>query len=142
MCPLKRPPELRASARELTGLISAEAGTDLTAARVATTKRAMNKRLEMLEKLLANGQADSFARYALAMEYRKEKRVEDALGAFQALRDADPDYLPMYLMVGQLLLDEGRPAEAKPWLEAGIALARKKGDGKAEAELEAALAVS
>jgi len=114
----------------------------LTAAHGATTKRAMNKRLEMLEKLLANGQADSFARYALAMEYRNEKRVEDALGAFQALRDSDPDYLPMYLMAGQLLIDEGRPAEAKPWLEAGIALARKKGDGKAEAELEAALAVT
>lgn len=101
----------------------------------------MNKRREMLEKLLANGQADSFARYALAMEYRNEKRVADALATFEALRGVDPDYLPMYLMAGQLLIDDGRGTEAKPWLEAGIALARDKGDGKAEAELEAALAV-
>jgi tetratricopeptide (TPR) repeat protein len=102
----------------------------------------MNKRLEMLEQLVANGQADSFARYALAMEYRKEQRFVDALGVFEALRETDPDYLPMYLMAGQLLIDMARGSDAKPWLEAGIALARKTGDGKAEAELEAALAVT
>ena len=30
----------------------------------------MNKRLEMLEKMTNSGQADSFAWYGLAMEYR------------------------------------------------------------------------
>lgn len=95
----------------------------------------MNKRLEMLEKMVASGGADSFARYALAMEYRKAGRHEEALGAFSALRDADPDYLPMYLMVGQLLIDTQRGDDAKGWLTAGIALAKQKGDGKAEAEL-------
>jgi len=102
----------------------------------------MNKRLEMLEKLVSGGKADSFARYALAMEYRKEGRVGDALAAFGALREADADYLPMYLMAGQLLIDERRGEEAKGWLSAGIALAKQKGEGKAQAELEAALAVT
>jgi cytochrome c-type biogenesis protein CcmH/NrfG len=102
----------------------------------------MNKRLEMLEKLVQGGKADSFARYALAMEYKKEQRVEDALSTFEALRKVDAEYLPMYLMAGQLLLDENRREDAKPWLEAGIALATKLGDGKARAELEAALALA
>jgi tetratricopeptide (TPR) repeat protein len=101
----------------------------------------MNKRLAMLEKLLAEGKGDSFARYALAMEYRKEQRTEDALGAFRALREADPDYLPQYLMAGQVLLDEGRGEEARDWLVAGIELARKSGEGKALSELQDALAL-
>ncbi|MBK8999096.1 MAG: tetratricopeptide repeat protein [Myxococcales bacterium] len=102
----------------------------------------MNKRLEMLEKMLASGNADSFARYALALEYKREGRTEDALAAFTALREVDPDYLPMYLMAGQLLIDTRRSEEAKDWLLRGIELAKKKGEGKAQAELEAALAVT
>ena len=103
-------------------------------------RRSMNKRLEMLEKMVASGSADSFARYALALEYRKEKRIDDSLAAFTTLREKDPDYLPMYLMAGQLLIEAARGPEAKPWLEAGIELARRKGDSKALGELETALA--
>ena len=102
----------------------------------------MNKRLEMLEKMVAGGGADSFARYALAMEYRKAGRHADALATFGALREADPGYLPMYLMAGQLLIDTQRGDEAKGWLTAGIALAKQKGESKAEAELAAALALT
>jgi predicted Zn-dependent protease len=99
----------------------------------------MSKRLEMLEGLARSGKADSFALYALAMEYRKEARAADALTTFETLRSKDPDYLPMYLMAGQVLLEAERSAEARVWLEAGIALASRKGDGKARNELEAAL---
>lgn len=100
----------------------------------------MNKRLMFLEQHVAQGGADSFAFYGLAMEYRKEGRTDDALATFTRLRDADPDYVPMYLMAGQTLLDAGRPDEAKSWLEAGVAIARKKGDRHALGELESALA--
>lgn len=102
----------------------------------------MNKRLQMLEQMLSSGNADSFARYALAMEYKKEGRAEAALQAFDALRTLDPGYLPMYLMAGQLLIDAHRGSEARVWLEQGIALAKEKKDGKTLAELEAALEVT
>lgn len=92
--------------------------------------------------MVASGQADSFARYALGMEYRKEGRIEDALATFGALRAADPSYLPVYLMAGQMLIDARRGDEAKGWLTAGIELAKQQGEGKAQAELEAALAVA
>lgn len=98
-----------------------------------------NKRLAMLEKMVASGQADSFALYALGMEYRRAARVEDSLGVFRRLREQDAAYLPMYLMVGQMLTEHARQAEATEWLEAGIELAREKGDMKALGELEAAL---
>ena len=99
----------------------------------------MGKRLDMLEKLVSSGTADSFARYALAMEYRKEGRAKDAILAFEALRAKDADYLPMYLMVGQILTDENQGAEARAWLEAGVELATRRGDGKAKSELLAAI---
>ena len=99
----------------------------------------MTKRLDMLEKLVASGTADSFAHYALALVYRREKRIADALSTFEKLRHKDSDYLPMYLMAGEVCAEEGRDTDARQWLEAGIALASKKGDGKTQNELEAAL---
>ena len=99
----------------------------------------MNKRLAMLEQLVASGKADAFARYALAMEYRKESRFEEALSAFRALRELDPEYLALYLMAGQLLIEHDRGADAVEWLEQGLEVARRRGDQKALSELQAAL---
>lgn len=99
----------------------------------------MNKRLAFLEQHVATGGADSFAFYGLGMEYRKEGRIDDAIATFSKLRDKDPDYLPLYLMAGQTLIDAGRAGEAKSWLETGIAVATRKGDGKTLGELESAL---
>ena len=99
-----------------------------------------NKRLLFLEQAVKTGTADSFARYALGMEYRKAGRIDDALATYRELREKDAGYLPMYLMVGQMLAEAERKAEAVEWLEAGIRLANERGDGKALGELESALA--
>lgn len=99
----------------------------------------MNKRLEMLEKITSAGQADAFAWYGLAMEYRRLDRPKDALSAFETLRTEHPDYLAMYLMAGQVLLEQGDPKTARIWLEQGLELAKRTGDAKASSELEDAL---
>jgi tetratricopeptide (TPR) repeat protein len=99
----------------------------------------MNKRLAMLEKLTSSAQADSFAFYCLAMEYRKEGRVDDAVAAFETLKAKDPNYLAMYLMAGQMLRESARLSEASIWLKRGIELATQKGDSKALGELESEL---
>jgi len=101
---------------------------------------AMNKRLAMLEKLTASAAADSFAFYCLAMEYRKEGRVDDALSTFATLRTLDASYLPMYLMAGQMLREASRLPDAAAWLSEGIELATRKNDSKALGELESELA--
>lgn len=100
----------------------------------------MNKRLQMLEQMTSTGNADAFAWYGLAMEYRKLGRVDDALRAFGSLRAQHADYVPQYLMAGQLLAEHKRTAEARDWLEAGIVLARQRHDAKTLGELESALA--
>lgn len=100
----------------------------------------MNKRLLFLEQMVQSGKADSFARYALGMEYRKEGRVDDAVRTFTDLREIDPAYVAQYLMAGQMLVEAGRRDEGKIWLETGVAQARKSGDAHALGELESALA--
>ncbi len=100
---------------------------------------ATSKRLEFLQKVTASGAADAFAWYGLAMEYRSLGRNDDALAAFESLRSRSPDYVPMYLMCGQMLEQLGRIPDARTWMTAGIDAARAKGDVHAVSELEAAL---
>jgi predicted Zn-dependent protease len=99
-----------------------------------------SKRLDVLLKMTASPSADSFAWYALALEYRGLGRVDEALSTFTELRRRDPSYVAMYLMCGTMLTEAGRREEARDWLSEGIAAARKKGDTHAAGELEGALA--
>jgi len=99
-----------------------------------------NKRLLYLEKITAEGSTDPFAWYGLALEYRNAERWDEALQTFTTLRAAHADYVPLYLMCGQMLEKIGRKDEAREWLEAGVAAARAKNDSHALGELESALA--
>jgi tetratricopeptide (TPR) repeat protein len=102
-----------------------------------------SKRLEFFLKQTAPEAAtkdDAFAWYGLAMEYRALSRRDDALATFEKLRSRSPEYVPMYMMCGQMLEQMDRVDEARSWFDAGIEAARKKGDGHALSELQAALA--
>jgi predicted Zn-dependent protease len=97
------------------------------------------KRLLFLESLVHKGTDDPMAYYGLAMEYRSRGRVDDALKVFGDLRVKKPDYVAMYLMVGQMLAEADRKPEARTWLEDGIAWAKKTGNSHALGEMESAL---
>ncbi len=99
-----------------------------------------SKRLVFLEKLTSEGSTDPMAFYSLAMEYRGLERFDDALQTFTSLRSRSPDYVPMYLMCGQMLEKLERLDDARSWYEAGITKARASGNGHAASELESALA--
>jgi predicted Zn-dependent protease len=90
--------------------------------------------------MVASGQADAFARYGLAMEYRKAGRIDEALQVFSDLRQSEPGYIPQYLMAGQMLTEASRIAEARDWLVAGKQAARAAGNTHALGELEDAIA--
>ncbi len=99
----------------------------------------MNKRLAMLQSMVASGQADSFVWYALAIEYQNAQDLDQALATFAELRQRDPDYLPQYLIAGQLHSRLGRGHDAQDLFRAGIALAQRQGDARALSELQGAL---
>ncbi|HVY48328.1 MAG TPA: tetratricopeptide repeat protein [Minicystis sp.] len=100
----------------------------------------MSKRLAFLEKMTSEGSKDPLAWYGLALEYANLGRVDDALATFARLRGMNADYVPMYLMCGQVLAKAGRGAEARAWLEEGVVRARAQGNTHALGEMQDALA--
>jgi predicted Zn-dependent protease len=97
-------------------------------------------RLAMLARMVEQRPSDPFPRYGLAMEYQKLGRDDEAWATFAALMDLAPDYVPSYLMAGNLLARTGRASEAAQVFERGIAAAGRAGDVHARSELEAARA--
>ena len=82
---------------------------------------------------------DAFSRYGLAMECMSTGDAAAAILNFDLLLK-HADYIPAYLMYGQLLVRESRTDEAKQILTIGIAAANRKGDQHAVSEMEALLA--
>lgn len=95
------------------------------------------KRLEMLEHMIAKGSDDPFVRYGRAMELRSLERLEESLAAFGELEQRSPDYVPTYLMAGQVAEQLGRVDEARSWYDRGMEKARTS-DPHAFSELSAA----
>ena len=96
-------------------------------------------RIDMLKEFLGETPNDSFARYALALEYVKLDQVEDARREFETVRTNDPDYLATYYQLGQLYTRLGLRHEAEKTFRSGITVAVKQRDSHTQTELEAAL---
>jgi hypothetical protein len=100
----------------------------------------MSKRLELFDKLLANGSTDPFHHYARALELRSLGRREDALAALVSTAAGFPDYVPSYLIAAQLASELGDDQAAAGHARAGIVAARRVGNDHALSELSSLLA--
>ena len=96
-------------------------------------------RLNQLLEFHAEDPDDSFVRFALAAEYVKLKRFEEALTAFQELYEKDPAYVGLYYHYGKLLQGMGRPGDAASIYREGITVATRITDFHARSELQSAL---
>ncbi len=97
------------------------------------------QRLDTFRKFVEKSPEDPFARYSLAMSYRSLGRGQEAAREFDELRRRQPDYVPTYLMLGQVLESLGRPGEAASAYEDGIAAATRARNDHARNELGQAL---
>jgi tetratricopeptide (TPR) repeat protein len=93
-------------------------------------------RIEILQQLLDQNPASTFARYGLAMEYVKSGDLDRAVAAFDEVTKTDPNYSAAYFHGGQTLEKLGKLDEARDFYRRGIAVTR---DPHARSELEAAL---
>lgn len=93
----------------------------------------------MLNEILSENPADSFARYGLAMEYSNSGDVDRALEEFKKLLATNPDYTAGYFMAAQALVRANRAEEAKKMLSDGISSAQRTGNNHAQSEMEAML---
>lgn len=97
-------------------------------------------RLGMLRKMAAAKPDEPFPTYGLAMELTKQGADDEARETFAGLIARHPDYVPCYLMYGNLLTKLGQRDEAGSVYDAGIEAATRAGDDHARGELEGARA--
>lgn len=95
-------------------------------------------RLSMLEKMVQARPEDPFPHYGLAMEHKRLGNLESAVAAFDTLMQRFPNYVPAYLMYGQMLRDGGNGARAIEIFDQGMGVAKAVGDHHAWDELRAA----
>lgn len=98
-----------------------------------------SKRLQMLEKMIAAGTRDPFVRYARALELRGLGQLADALDALTEVKTLHPEYVPTFLMAGQIAIELERSDDARAWLSEGLRAAVAAGDEHARSELQTAL---
>ena len=97
-------------------------------------------RLDELKSLVAQFPSDPFPLYGLAMEHRSLGDVAAARATFEQLLARFPDYVPQYLMYGQLLAGAAADKEAaRRILGTGIEKARAARNNHALGELQSAL---
>ena len=100
----------------------------------------MPSRLEVLRALVAQGKADSFAQYGLAMELRTAGQLQEAWEILQALIKTQPDYLPAYAPAADTHIGLGRHEEARNLCRQGMEACERKGQSHARDQLKTTLA--
>lgn len=100
----------------------------------------MSTRIDEIKEIVALAPNDPFPLYGLAMEYRNSGDFAQAKVTFGSLAQRFPDYVPQYLMHGQLLAQDLKDrGEAKRVLETGIERARAARNHHALGEMQSLL---
>lgn len=98
----------------------------------------MADRIATLQSWVEESPDDAFSRYALAMEFRKHEKFEDAAREFSELTKRNPSYCATYYQYGQLLMQMGKKDEALAVIDLGLAETKKAGEDHAHEELSEA----
>jgi predicted Zn-dependent protease len=98
-------------------------------------------RITTLTAMLEKKPHDAFLLYAMALEHRKKNDASHAIEYFDRAIGADPNYCPAWQQKAQVLEAAGDVDGAKEAYRNGIAAAGRVGDGHAQQEMAAALAM-
>jgi Flp pilus assembly protein TadD len=98
-------------------------------------------RLEILQQMVVQNPANTFARYGLAMEHANSGDFTSAVVEFQSLIAQDANYSAAYYHGGQALEKLGRVDEARTLYEKGVEATVRSGDAHTRGEIEAALSL-
>jgi Tfp pilus assembly protein PilF len=92
-------------------------------------------RIDTLKESLLKNPNDSFARYALAIEYQSLGDLETSIVLLKEVIERDPNYVPAYHQLGQTYTKLNRTTEAKEVYQKGIQVAEVTGDTHATEEM-------
>ena len=99
----------------------------------------ISPRLRQLRQMLEKTPDDPFLLYGIALEYKKARDPQQALGYLERVIKADPGYCYAYFQRGQIQESLGDTEAARCTYLDGIEAAGRKGDAHARSELEGAL---
>jgi tetratricopeptide (TPR) repeat protein len=96
-------------------------------------------RIELLKQYIFEDPADTFSRYALALEYDKAGNREEAILILKGIIENEPNYLAAYYQLGMFYERAHLIKEAADAYQQGIVIAQQRRDNKALNELRSAL---
>ena len=97
-------------------------------------------RIEQFQALVGRQPGNELFRFSLAQALAAEGRGEEALPHFAACVGKKADWMMARILMGKLLVQLGRRAEARPVLEDALALAVEQHHEDPERELRGLLA--
>ena len=100
----------------------------------------MPSRVEQFQSLVAQQPANELFRFSLAQALVAEKRGEEAVEHYEFCVTKKSDWMMPRILLGKLLLQLNRSAEAKPLLKEALRLAVAQQHEDPERELTALLA--
>lgn len=98
----------------------------------------VEKRLNQIKDFLKNSPNDPFLKYALAKEYEKLGRLNDAVKEYEALVEFDPKYIGTYYHLGKAYEQQNDLSKALEIYKKGMDVAKEIGDKHALSELAGA----
>jgi len=96
-------------------------------------------KIKQLAKQIKNNPGDSFSKFALALEFRKQGEFKKARILFEDILSSDPDYVGVYYHLGKLYEALEQLRDAQELYEKGIDVAEQQNEMRTKSELEEAL---
>lgn len=100
----------------------------------------MPSRVPHFQALVERQPENELFRFSLAQALVADGRIPEAAPHFEFCAVKKSDWMMPRILLGKLLLQMNRRAEAKPWLEAALQLAVEQHHDDPERELRALLA--
>ncbi len=96
------------------------------------------ERIDKLTEMLRENPTDSFLKHALALEFIKLGKDDDARRLFESLLNLEPGYIGSYYHLAKLLERIGETDKAIKVYEKGMEEAKRAGDNHSLSELRSA----
>jgi tetratricopeptide (TPR) repeat protein len=96
-------------------------------------------KIKQLAQQIKNNPGDSFSKFALALEFRKQGEFKRSRILFEDILSNDPDYVGVYYHLGKLYEALDRLGDAQSLYQKGITVASEQNEKRTEKELKEAL---
>lgn len=96
-------------------------------------------KIKQLARQIKENPSDSFSKFALALELRKQNQYKSASILFEDILQHDPDYVGVYYHLGKLYEMHDRLGEAREMYKRGIPKADEQNKQRTKSELQEAL---